>query len=84
MVPIFYILCNLGTRIFFFRFRELEEKDTRCLYVIKTAPESLIISFSLPRVCRLCRVLRQNSYVPPITLCVQANKQECGQKFQSM
>ena len=65
VVAIFYILCNLGTRIFFFRYRELEEKDKRCIYVIKTAPNNLIISFSLPRVSRFCRVLRQNSYVRP-------------------
>ena len=50
---------------FLFRFRELEEKDTGCIYVIKTAPNNLIISSYLLRVSRSCRVLRQNSYVRP-------------------
>ena len=67
-----------------FFFSGLENWKKRTPDAFKTAPNNLIISFYLPRVSRLCRVCVKTPMCAPITLCVQAYKQECGRKFQSM
>ena len=64
VVAIFYILYNLGTRIFF-PVSGMGGKGHPIIYATKTTPSYLIVSFSPRRVSRLSRVSRQNSYVPP-------------------
>ena len=76
MVPIFYILCNLGTR-------ELEEKDTRCIYVIKTAQTILLFPF-LSLVCLACvACCVKTPMCAPITLFVKPINKSAAKSFNT-
>ena len=72
IILIFFLaFCNLGTRTIFL-FWELEEKDTGCIYVTKTAPNNLILFFSYPLVCLACCI--KTPIYAPIMPGVQANE----------
>ena len=78
---LFLVFCNLGTRTIF-QFWELEEKDTRCIYVYvtKTAANNLILFFSYPLVCLAFYIKTPTN--APITLGVQANENTAANIFQ--
>ena len=76
---LFLVFCNLGTRTIFL-FWELEEKDTRCIYVTKTAPNNLVLFFSYPLVCLACCI--ESPINVPIPPGVQANENTAANIFQ--
>ena len=76
---LFLVFCNLGTRTIF-QFWELEEKDTRCIYVTKTALNNLVLFFSYPLVRLACCIKTPiNVPIPPG---VQANENTAAKNFQ--